>query len=94
MWSKTLPVRFPVKIHRCRTGSVLCCCVVCIVTLSSVLCKWFLRGWQLENCIAIDKEESISAVSTNDLCNKICRALIVSLVNVFTEAVIGYIHLT
>ena len=23
MWSKTLPARFPVKIHRCRTGSAL-----------------------------------------------------------------------
>ena len=51
-------------------------------------------GWRLRSCGAIDKEESISAVSTNDLCNKICRALTVSLVNVFTEAVIGYIHLT
>ena len=29
---------------------------VCIVTLSRVLCKWFLRGWQLSSCGAIDKE--------------------------------------
>ena len=29
---------------------------VCIVTLSRVLCKWFLRGWQLRSCGAIDKE--------------------------------------
>lgn len=26
MWSKTLPARFPVNVHRCRTGSVLRCC--------------------------------------------------------------------
>ena len=75
-------------------GSVSRCCVVCIVTLSRRLCKWFLQGWQLSNYGAIDKEESISAVSTNGLCNKICRALTVSLVNVFTEAVIDYIHIT
>ena len=26
MWSKTLPARFPVNFHRCRTGSVSRCC--------------------------------------------------------------------
>ena len=30
--------------------------IVCIVTLRRVLCKWFLRGWQLSSCGAIDKE--------------------------------------
>ena len=30
--------------------------IVCIVTLRRVLCKWFLRGWQLISCSAIDKE--------------------------------------
>ena len=30
--------------------------IVCIVTLRRVLCKWFLRGWQLRSCGAIDKE--------------------------------------
>ena len=29
---------------------------VCIVTLSRVLCKWFLQGWQLKVCGAINKE--------------------------------------
>ena len=29
---------------------------VCIVTLRRVLCKWFLRGWQLKVCGAINKE--------------------------------------
>ena len=29
---------------------------VCIVTLSRVLCKLFLRGWQLSSCGAINKE--------------------------------------
>lgn len=56
MWSKTLPARFPVKAHRCRTGSVLRFCVVCIVTLSRWLCKRFLQGWQLKVCGAINKE--------------------------------------
>ncbi len=30
--------------------------IVCIVTLSRQLCKLFLRGRQLSNCGAIDKE--------------------------------------
>ena len=30
--------------------------IVCIVTLRRVLCKWFLREWQLRSCGAIDKE--------------------------------------
>lgn len=30
--------------------------VVCIVTLSRRLCKWFLRGEQLKSCAAINKE--------------------------------------
>ena len=30
--------------------------IVCIVTLRRVLCKRFLRGWQLRSCGAIDKE--------------------------------------
>ena len=30
---------------------------VCIVTPRRVLCKLFLRGWQLSSCGAIDKEE-------------------------------------
>ena len=30
--------------------------IVCIVTLSRVLCKWFLHERQLSNCGAIDKE--------------------------------------
>ena len=30
--------------------------IVCIVTLSRVLCKWFLRRRQLKVCGAIDKE--------------------------------------
>ena len=34
----------PVIFHRPRAGSVSRCCVVCIVTLGRVLCKWFLRG--------------------------------------------------
>ena len=29
---------------------------VCIVTLRRLLCKRFLRGWQLSSCSAIDKE--------------------------------------
>ena len=29
---------------------------VCIVTLRRGLCKWFLQGWQLRSCGAIDKE--------------------------------------
>lgn len=33
--------------------------IVCIVTLRRVLCKWFLRGWQLRSCGAIDKEERV-----------------------------------
>ena len=30
--------------------------IVCIVTLSRMLCKLFLRWWQLSSCGAIDKE--------------------------------------
>ena len=44
--------RFPLK----RTGSVFYIQGVCIVTLGRGLCKLFLRGWQLSNCGAIDKE--------------------------------------
>ena len=53
-----------------------------------------LRKTQLKVCSAIDKEELLSAVGGDGLCDKRCRALTASLVNVFTEAVIGYIHLT
>ena len=66
---------------------------VCIVTLSRVLCKWFLRGWQLNGCGAIDKEESLSTVGGDGLRDEICCALAASLVNVPAEAVIGHIHL-
>ena len=30
--------------------------IVCIVTLRRGLCRWFLRGWRLSSCGAIDKE--------------------------------------
>ena len=46
----------PVNVHRCRTGSVSHCCVVCIVTLSRQLCKKFLRRQQLKICGGINKE--------------------------------------
>ena len=67
--------------------------IVCIVTLSRVLCKWFLRGWQIRSCGAIDKEESLSTVGGDGLRDEICCALAANLVNVPAEAVIGHIHL-
>lgn len=52
-----------------------------------------LRETQLKVYSAIDKEESLSTVGSDCLCDEICRALTASHVNVFTEAVIGHIHL-
>ena len=52
-----------------------------------------LRKTQLKVCSAIDKEELLSTVGSDCLCDEICRALTASHVNVFTEAVIGHIHL-
>ena len=45
-------------------------------------------GW-----VGRDKEELLSTVRGDGLCDKRCRALTASHVNVFTEAVIGHIHL-
>lgn len=53
-----------------------------------------LRKTQLKVCSAIDKEELLSTVGGDGLRDKRCRALAASYVNVFAEAVIGYIHLT
>ena len=33
--------------------------IICIVTLRRVLCKWFLQGWRLKGCGAIDKEWAV-----------------------------------
>ena len=88
-----LPARFPVKIHRRRTGSVFSFQVVCIVTLRAGLCKGLLRGQQCKGCAAIRKEASLRAVHADRLRNKRRRTLAAGLVDALAETVIGRIHL-
>ena len=52
-----------------------------------------LRKTQLKVCGAIDKEELLSTVGSDCLCDEICRALTASLVDAAAEADIGHIHL-